>query len=246
MSSEQPLTFWDHIDELRKRLLRSFLFVGLGAAAGFYLSPNAQDFLMEPFRKSVPGTLSLLGPSDGFVIQIKIALLLGVLIASPFVAWQIYGFVSPALRRKEKLWLWPIATISTVLFWGGVIFAWLILPAALEFLGSFAEVGLQNFWSLNSYVSLVLFLLLAFGIIFQLPLIMGVLIATGLVGSAFFRKHRRIAIVLIFIISAFATPTTDALTMSLMVAPMIVLYELAIWVGVAIEKRRLNPSKTKT
>lgn len=244
MPSDQPLTFWDHIDELRKRLLRSALFVGLGAIAGFMLADKARDFLMEPFHKSVPGTLSLLAPSDGFIIEIKISLLLGILLASPFVAWQLYGFISPALARKEKLWLWPIIIISTILFWGGVIFAWRILPAALEFLGSFAEVGLQNFWSLNSYVSLVLFLLLAFGIIFQLPLIMGVLMATGLVESSFFRKHRRIAIVAIFILSALATPTTDALTMMLMVTPMMVLYELAIWIGVALEKRRSASTKT--
>jgi len=235
---DQPLTFWDHIEELRKRLLRSFLFIALGAISGFLLAERARDFLIQPFKDSVPGTLSLLGPSEGFVIEVKIALLLGILLASPFVAWQVYGFIGPGLRKKEKLWLWPIITISTVLFWGGVIFAWVILPAALEFLGSFAQVGLENIWSLNSYISLVLFLLLAFGVIFQLPLLMGVLIATGLVPSSFFRKHRRIAIVLIFIIAAFATPTTDALTMMLMVAPMVVLYELAIWVGIMLEARR--------
>jgi len=235
---DQAKTFWDHLDELRKRLLRSFLFIALGAFAGFALADRARDFLMEPFRKSVPGTLSLLGPSDGFIIELKISLLLGVLLASPFVAWQIYGFVGPGLQKKEKLWLWPIVTVSTILFWGGVIFAWQILPTALEFLGSFAESGLQNFWSLNSYVSLILFLLLAFGVIFQLPLIMTVLISSGMVKSSFFRKHRRIAIVLIFILSAFATPTTDALTMMLMVSPMIILYEAAIWIGVLIEARR--------
>lgn len=235
---DKPLTFWDHIEELRKRLLRSFLFIALGAISGFLLAERARDFLIQPFRDAVPGTLSLLGPSEGFVIEVKIALLLGILLASPFVAWQVYGFIGPGLRKKEKLWLWPIITISTALFWGGVIFAWVILPAALEFLGSFAQVGLENIWSLNSYISLVLFLLLAFGVIFQLPLLMGVLIATGLVPSSFFRKHRRIAIVLIFIIAAFATPTTDALTMMLMVAPMVVLYELAIWVGIILEARR--------
>lgn len=202
------------------------------------LAERARAFLMKPFHDSVAGSLSLLGPSEGFVIEIKIAILVGLLLASPFVAWQLYGFISPALGRKEKLWLWPIVLISTILFWGGVVFSWMILPAALEFLGSFAEVGLQNIWSLNSYVSLVLFLLLAFGIIFQLPLIMGVLIATGLVSSSFFRKHRRIAIVLIFIIAAVATPTTDALTMVMMVGPMIILYEAAIWIGVLLEARR--------
>ncbi|MCB9357784.1 MAG: twin-arginine translocase subunit TatC [Calditrichaeota bacterium] len=241
--SDRPITFWDHLDELRKRILRSFLFVVIGASVGFALARRGREFLMQPFREAVPGTLSLLGPSEGFVIEIKIAILIGLLISTPFVAWQLYGFVGPGLRRKEKLWLWPIVGISTVLFWGGVVFSWMILPTALEFLGSFAEVGLQNFWSLNSYISLVLFLLIAFGVIFQLPLVMGLLIATGLVKSAFFRKHRRIAIVLIFFLAALATPTTDALTMMLMVAPMMVLYEAAIWIGVLLEARRKKTAK---
>ena len=238
MSNERVMGFWDHLDELRKRILRSLLFLVAGAVGGFLLADRVRDFLMEPFHQSVKGTLSLLSPSDGFVIEIKIALLLGTLIASPFIAWQLYGFIGPALRSKEKRWLFPIAMIATLLFWGGVVFAWQILPAALEFLGSFAEMGIQNFWSLRSYISLVLFLVIAFGVIFQLPLLMGVLMATGLVKSEFFRKNRRYAIVIIFILSALATPTTDMLTMMLMVMPMIVLYEVAIIVGRIIERKR--------
>ncbi|MCC6476206.1 twin-arginine translocase subunit TatC [bacterium] len=238
MSNERVMGFWDHLDELRKRILRSLLFLVAGAVGGFLLADRARDFLMEPFHQSVKGTLSLLSPSDGFVIEIKIALLLGTLIASPFIAWQLYGFIGPALRSKEKKWLFPIAMIATLLFWGGVVFAWQILPAALEFLGSFAEMGIQNLWSLRSYISLVLFLVIAFGVIFQLPLLMGVLMATGLVKSEFFRKNRRYAIVIIFILSALATPTTDMLTMMLMVMPMIVLYEVAIIVGRIIERKR--------
>jgi len=128
--------------------------------------------------------------------------------------------------------------IGTVLFWGGVVFAWLLLPTALEFFGSFAQGGVQNFWSLKNYINLVIFLLLAFGLIFQLPLVIGVLIATGLVPSSFFRRHRRYAIVVIFILAAVATPTTDWLTMTLMAVPLVILYELSIWVGVVIESRR--------
>lgn len=238
MSNERVMGFWDHLDELRKRILRSLLFLAAGAIGGFLLADRARAFLMEPFHKSVKGTLSLLAPSDGFVIEIKIAILLGALLASPFVAWQLYGFIGPALRTKEKKWLFPIVMIATLLFWGGVVFAWNILPAALEFLGSFAEMGIQNFWSLRSYISLVLFLLIAFGVIFQLPLLMGVLMATGLVKSEFFRKHRRYSIVIIFILSALATPTTDMLTMMLMVTPMVVLYEAAVIFGRIIERRR--------
>jgi len=208
------------------------------AIAGFVVSEPAQKFLVKPFTEFVPGSLTLLAPSEGFVIQIKIALLLGALIAAPFVAWQMYGFVGPGLKKKEKLWLFPITILGTILFWGGVVFAWSIIPGALTFLGSFAEFGIQNLWSLKSYINLILFLLLAFGTIFQLPLVMGVLIATGLVSSKFFRKHRRYAIVIIFILSALATPTTDAVTMMLMVTPMMILYESSIWVGVLIEKKR--------
>jgi sec-independent protein translocase protein TatC len=238
MSDPQPMTFWDHLDELRRRLLRSLLFIVLAAVAGFVLSERAQTFLIQPFIEFVPGSLTLLAPGEGFVIQIKISLMLGVLIAAPLVAWQMYGFVGPGLRKKEKLWLFPIVIASSILFWGGVIFAWQLMPAALGFLGSFAEVGIQNLWSLKSYINLILFLLLAFGTIFQLPLVMSVLMATGLVSSKFFRKYRRYAIVIIFIVSAIATPTTDAVTMMLMVGPMMVLYEASIWVGILIERKR--------
>jgi sec-independent protein translocase protein TatC len=232
------MTFWDHLNELRKRLLRALLYVALGAAAGFALAERAQEYLVAPFLEMVPGSLTLLAPAEGFVVQIKISLLIGAILAAPMVAFQIYGFIGPGLRKKEKLWLWPITLISTFLFWGGAVFAWMIIPTALDFLGSFSEMGIQNLWSLRSYISLVLFLLLIFGTIFQLPLVMGVLVSTGLVSSGFFRKHRRYAIVFIFILSALATPTTDAVTMMLMVTPMMFLYETSIWIGVWIEKRR--------
>ncbi|MFZ5432791.1 MAG: twin-arginine translocase subunit TatC [Calditrichota bacterium] len=235
------MTFWDHLDELRRRLLWSLVAVAVAAIAGFFGADRALQFLVKPFQEMVAGSLALLAPADGFVIQIKMAFTIGAVLASPFVFFKLYGFIGPGLKREEKRWLWPIVIVGTLLFWGGVAFAWVILPTAIEFLGSFAQFGIQNIWSLKNYVNLVLFLLLAFGIIFQLPLIIGILISTGLVPSRFFRRNRRYAIVVIFILAAFATPTTDALTMSLMVAPLIVLYELSIWIGVAVERRRKQP-----
>lgn len=232
------MTFWEHLDELRKRLVRSALWILIGAIGGFALSPYVQDFLIKPFIDKVPGTLALLAPSDGFVIQIKISLLLGLLLASPFVAWQLYGFVGPGLKREEKRWMFPVVIIATLLFWSGVLFAWYVLPTALQFLGSFSQEGLENIWSLKKYIGLVLFLILAFGFIFQLPLVIGLLVGTGLVPSKFFRRNRRFAIVFIFILAALATPTTDAVTMLMMVTPLLFLYELSIWIGVLLEKRR--------
>lgn len=237
------MTLWDHLDELRRRLLRSFLFVALAAVAGFWLARPAVDFLVTPFREQVLGTLALLAPTDGFIIEVKIAILLGILLSSPFVAYQLYGFIGPGLKREEKRWLWPVVLIATFLFWGGVVFAWLIFPTALKFLASFAQGGIQNFWSLKTYINLLIFLLLSFGLIFQLPLVIGLLIATGIVKSDVFRKNRRVAIVAIFILAALLTPTTDMLTMMLMVGPLIILYELSIWVGVAIEKKRVTKTR---
>jgi sec-independent protein translocase protein TatC len=238
MAGPGSMTFWDHLDELRKRILRSIGFVIVGAVAGFWLAEPAVDLLIKPFEGQVQGSLALLAPTDGFVIEVKLAILLGILVASPLVAFQLYGFIGPGLRPVEKRWLWPVVIIATLLFWGGVVFAWLIFPTALQFLASFAQNGIQNLWSLKTYINLLIFLLLAFGVIFQLPLVIGILIATGIVKSVVFRRNRRYAIVIIFILAAVATPTTDMLTMMLMVTPLVVLYELSIWVGLMIEKRR--------
>jgi sec-independent protein translocase protein TatC len=205
---------------------------------GLLFASRVQNFLCIPFHRSVSGSLALLAPSDGFIVQLKIALLLALLIAAPFVALQLWGFIRPGLNPKERQHIWPIALISTLLFWGGVAFAWWILPAALKFLGSFAEFGVQNLWSLRNYISLIVFLLLAFGVIFQLPLVMGVLMAMGLVPVSFFRRNRRYAIVIIFILAAFATPTTDMLTMLLMALPLVLLYEMSIVLGTFVQRKR--------
>jgi sec-independent protein translocase protein TatC len=238
MSSPQPMTFWDHLDELRKRLLRSLAAVCIAAIGGFFLTGPAQNFLVKPFTGKVSGTLALLAPGDGFMVQMKITIIIGLAIALPYVAFELYGFIGPGLKPKEKRWLWPVVIIANFLFWLGVAFAWYCLPAALEFLGSYGGAGVQNLWSLKSYINILLFLLLAFGIIFQLPLIIGILIATGLVPSKFFRQYRKIAIVINFIIAAVATPTTDMLTMLAMAIPLCILYEISIWFGVIIEIRR--------
>ncbi len=238
MGPKAPLTFWDHLDELRKRLLRSLAGMAVGLVIGFFIAKRVQGFLCEPFTRVVPGSLALLAPSDGFIVQIKIAILLGIIFASPFVALQMWGFIRPGLKPRERKYVRPIALISTLLFLGGVVFAWEVLPAALSFLGSFAQFGLQNLWSLRNYISLVVFLLLAFGVIFQLPLVMGVLMAMGLVPARFFRRNRRYAIVIMFVLAAFATPTTDMVTMLLMACPLVLLYEISIIFGTLIQKRR--------
>ena len=246
MSRPEVMTFWDHLDELRRRVLRSIAAVCVTSIVGFVLSGPAQAMLVKPFTDKVQGSLALLAPADGFMVQMKISILLGLAIALPYVAFELYGFIGPGLKPREKRWLWPVVIIANVLFWMGIAFAWYCLPVALEFLGSYGGAGVQNLWSLKNYVNLLLFLLLAFGIIFQLPLIIGILIATGLVPSKFFREHRRFAIIANFIIAGVATPTTDMITMLAMAIPLCLLYEVSIWVGLIIEKRRRLPSPVPT
>ena len=232
------MTFWDHLDELRRRILRSVVAVAITSVAGFFLSGPAQNFLVKPFKDKVQGSLALLAPGDGFMVQMKISIIIGLALALPYVAFELYGFIGPGLKSNEKRWLWPVVIIANVLFWIGIVFAWYCLPAALEFLGSYGGGGVQNLWSLKNYINILIFLLLAFGIIFQLPLLMGILIATGVVPAKFFRKHRRMAIILNFVIAGVATPTTDMITMLAMAIPLCLLYEVSIWVGVIVEGRR--------
>jgi sec-independent protein translocase protein TatC len=238
VKQDHRLTIWEHIEELRLRILRSLGILVVTLIVGFLLASHVQDFLCRPFHRAVSGSLALLAPSDGFVVQVKIALLLAVILGAPFVALQLWGFAKRGLRPKERRYVRPLAMVSTLLFFGGVAFAWWILPAALGFLGSYAQSGLQNLWSLRTYIGLVVFLLLAFGVIFQLPLVMCVLMALGIVPASFFRRNRRYAIVAIFILAAVATPTTDMLTMLLMAIPLVMLYEISILVGSVIQRKQ--------
>ncbi|MCX7835080.1 MAG: twin-arginine translocase subunit TatC [bacterium] len=229
--SEQ-LKFWDHIEELRIRIIRSFLGVLVGSILGLIFTKHFLKILTIPFQKAFPDrTLVLLSPTEGFSVYFLVGISGGILLALPWVFYQLWGFVSPALKLNEKKTILPLVFLSTFLFLLGAIFAWWILPNALLVLSQFAKEISNVFWSLDTYITFTVLLAIAFGGMFQLPLITAVLIRLDLVTKKTFRKYRRIAYILILILSAIITPTTDVFTLVLLSIPLILMYELSILIG---------------
>jgi len=190
------------------------------------------DFLIEilnrPYFEARPdGSLQALEPGEEFGVLMRVGLFGGIMLASPIILYHLWAFVAPALTKREKKWVIPIVSSFVVLFAGGVLFGYTLLPRALDALLGIFE-GVSNDLLIGPYYSFVLRLLLAFGITFQLPIFLFALAAAGVVNSAQLAHWRRWAILLIVIAAAAVTPTGDPLTLALLAVPLYVLYELTL------------------
>ena len=240
-SAEMP--FLDHLEELRWRLLKIIAAVVIGTLVGFFVVThfNVLELLIDPLRPLVgDAKLKYLSPGDPFFVTLGLAITVGLLLAFPIIALQIWGFVSPALLPREKRAIVPALYLGLVLFAGGVALAYyIVLPMTLKFFMSFQTETLEQSIVIGPYISLVVKVLLAFGILFELPVVVLVLSALGLVTSKFLREKRRFAIAGIAVVAAFATPG-DAITLTVfMMGPLILLYELSIVLSRLVERRRI-------
>lgn len=238
-SDEMPLL--DHLEELRWRLLRSLLALVVGALVGFFLVNHfpVLPLLIRPIQPYLDGgKLKYLSPVDPFWITLKLALSVGVLLALPVVIYEIWAFVSPALRPAEKRAIIPALYFGLLLFLAGVALAYFgVLPIALGFLTSFQTESLEQNITIGPYLGLILKLMLGFGIVFETPVVMLILGSLGIVRSDMLRRGRPYAIVGIFVIAALLTPP-DVFTQSLMAVPLLFLFELSIWLVRWVERRR--------
>lgn len=245
MQEEMP--FLDHLEELRWRLLWSILALIVTTIVGFFLVTrlNVLGLLIDPIEPFLGGSkLKYLSPTEPFFITLKLALIVGVLLASPVIIYQIWAFLSPALLPSEKKVIVPSLYLGLVLFGAGVAMAYyLVLPVTLAFTMSFQTEALEQSIVVGEYMSVVTRLLLAFGIVFEMPVVITILSALGLVTPQFLVEKRRYAIAAITIASAVLTPG-DVITITLMMmAPLIVLYEFSIVLSRIMFRRRENPAE---
>ena len=238
------MPFLDHLEELRWRLLWSILAIIVGALLGFYIVTefNILEILINPVRPFLGesgGKLKYLSPGDPFFITLKLALTVGFILAFPIVVSQVWGFVSPALMPRERRAIIPALYLGLILFAGGVALAYfIVLPMTLKFMMSFQTATLEQNIVIGPYMSFVVKILLAFGILFELPVVIMVLAALGLVTSKFLVEKRRFAIAGMAVIAAFVTPG-DAITLTIfMIGPLLLLYELSIGLTRIVERRR--------
>lgn len=224
VQTEQPLR--DHLQEFRKRLIICLVVVAIAVLACYNYVDDIIALLSGP-----AGKLYFMNPSEVFFTYMEIALYAGILFTLPVLLYEVWAFVAPALWPEERRAVLVILPTAVILFYVGLVFAYyLVIPAAVTFFMGFATQTLQPMFSLESYLSFILALTLPFGFIFELPLIVVFLAKIGLVTGDFLKGKRKILIVIAFIFAAVVSPTTDIFTQTMIAVPLIVLYEISLFI----------------
>lgn len=236
MSADKKTTVLEHLRELRKRLLRSAIAVVVTSTVAFFFIDELFEFLKRP-----AGDIDfiLIEMTEGFTTYMQVALVAGIAAAMPIIIYQFLMFLIPALTNRERKAVLMLLPLIIVMFAGGVAFGYIFLiPPAANFLlklgSDVAEVQIR----LGNYVNFVTRLLLAIGIIFELPVVTTFLARIGVITSKWLADRRKLMIVFSFVLAAFITPTPDAVNQSIVAGTLIVLYEISIWLAKLAQKRR--------
>jgi sec-independent protein translocase protein TatC len=233
MNDDKKQPFLSHLEELRERLIKSFIAVGAGCVIGYIFKEELFNIFLRPLKDLLPEGEGLIftGLPEMFFTYLKTAFIAGILFASPVVFYQMWMFIAPGLYQHEKRYIIPFIFFSTILFVGGAFFGYFIVfPMGFKFFLGYSNEYLQALPSVKKYFSLSYKLLLAFGIVFQLPLLIFFMSKMGLVTVDFLRKRRPFAVLMAFIIGAVLTPP-DIISQIMMAIPLIVLYEIGILVA---------------
>jgi len=237
--SEKTAPLTEHLEELRRLLIISFIAVLLGTAVSYGLFlDKIMDIIVGPLN-NLDKELVFLGVTEGFITQIKVAFFSGIILASPVILWQILKFVLPALYSHEKKIILPIFFSGIVLFVSGIIFGYIfVLELGLKVLIINFSGGLTPMISVSKYVSFVISFLLPFGIVFEIPLITYFLTKMGFVTPKFLRQKRRYVILIMFIIAAVLSPGPDIIAQLFLALPMLVLYEFSIIISSLLYRKK--------
>ncbi|HMU61003.1 MAG TPA: twin-arginine translocase subunit TatC [Gemmatimonadales bacterium] len=238
------MPFLDHLEELRSRLIKSLVAVIVAFGAGLWIVQRFQfvTVLKQPIAPYLPGgALTILSPTEPVMIVLKLSLLIGLVLASPFLLYQIWAFLSPALYERERRAFIPALVVGTLLFITGAALGYaFVVPQALRVLLSFQPGAFQNMITYDAYFSFVLQILIGLGLSFEIPLVITILAAFGLITPAALNRFRRFEIVLAFAAGALLSPGADVLSMLLMTFPILLLYEVGVAGAIVMHRRRLR------
>lgn len=242
------MSLTSHLEELKTRLIRVLIAVGIGFGVCYLFKDWSFRIITKPLVEAMPAQSSLIftGLPEAFFIHMKIAFFASLLITAPYTLFEIWRFVSPGLYRNEKKYVFPFIFFSSLLFGSGVLFGYFVaLPPAFVFFVSFSTDVLKPMISFLEYLDLTLKFLLAFGLCFEMPVFMFFLAKLGIVNAKMLSKQRRYAILIIFIAAAILTPSPDAFSQILMAIPLMVLYEVSIFVTKFARKKKAAEEETE-
>ncbi|MDX6236997.1 MAG: sec-independent protein translocase protein TatC [Kribbellaceae bacterium] len=246
------MTLREHITELRNRLLKCVLAIVLGTIVGWIFYNHALEFLKIPFdeairplarQKGLEPALTFTGVGDPLTFKIKIAAVVGLVLASPVWLYQLWAFIAPGLHRNERRWAMVFSAIATPLFVGGMAVAYWTLPKGLQILFSFTPLEVQNLIALPQYLDFVIRTMLVFGIAFLIPLVVILLNLVGVVPASALAKFRPYIILAIFVFAAVATPSGDPFTMCLLAIPMSMLFIAAEIIAKVSDQRKASKNE---
>ena len=238
---DTPMPLTAHLAELRSRLIWCMMALAVGFVVCYGLSDKIVAALQAPVvlvGQPIKVPLQIIAPAEAFVTYIKVGLIAGLFLVLPFILYELWKFVAPGLLEHEKKYTVPFLVGSAVLFYSGGVIFYGVLPFVMHFLLSFAKGGIKAQLSVGYYVTFCVRLMIAFGLVFQLPMVVVFLTQLGLLSSRLLVHYFRHAVVVIFVLAALLTPTTDPLSLLFMVLPMLLLYGLSILAAKGVEVRQ--------
>ncbi len=241
------MSFMEHLGELRTRIMWSLVAAGIGIVIALFITDPAMRFISRPLL-NMKTELVFTSPTEAFWTWMKVAMMLGIFISMPGILYQVWKFVAPGLHAHEKKYAVPFILVGSLLFLLGGVFAMLIIiPYASTFLVTFGqEKGWKPMLTVSSYTDFVIKFTLAFGLVFELPVVITILSLIGVVTPQFLSKNRKYAVLVNFIIAAVLTPTPDMINQTLMAGPLCILYEVGIICARLATRRRRQAAPPPT
>jgi len=241
--AEGKMSFLEHLDELRKRIVHSAIAIALCVVAGFYWINQIVNFILAPTRQALPTGVKLIytQPGEAFSLYVQIALIMGVVLAAPYIMYQVWMFIAPGLYSNEKRLAIPFVVFTTLGFLLGAAFNhYIAFPFMMVFFASFNTPDLAFMPKLDDVFGLYSKMLLGMGVVFQMPTVVFFLAKMKMVTARFLLKHFKYAFLIIFVAAAVITPTGDMMTQAIFAAPMIALYMLSIVIAWIVGPKRLR------
>jgi sec-independent protein translocase protein TatC len=244
LSAEDRLTLFEHLDELRRRVFVCLIAVTAGVLVAAIFNGFMFEVLLHPLRTvgGLPESatrITTFSPAEPFMVSLKVWVVGGLILASPIIIWQLWGFLAPAFTASEKRYFYPVVIASSALFFAGVALGYfLVLPKGLAFLLTFSAGYFNVQLRASDYFTFMALFILAFGVVFELPIVLVLLAKVGVVDDKFLRKNRRWAVIILAVAAAVITPSQDAFSMLAMFLPLFILYEVSIVLARFVQPKR--------
>jgi len=237
-SPDVEMSFLDHIEELRWRIIYALIGIVLFTiVAWIFIDPLVEFVLLKPARDA-NASLQNLRPFGQLFLYVQVAIIVGIVASLPNIFYQLWQFIAPALRKRERKYILWIVFFSTFCFLAGIAFAYFVmLPLAMKFAAQFGSEAIKNEFSIEEYMSIIISVMLAAGVVFELPMVSFFLSKLGILTPKFMRKYRRHAIVIILVLSAILTPGADPVSQVILAVPLVLLYEISIFISKISSKK---------